>query len=494
MDRLNFYYKQLVAESDLDDAFDKAEAADRNIVKDNALWGVNSGGAVTKQGAPDLTVAIAAFVGYSKGGERLYTAGSTTVDVSQDVSSVSTAVATVGHSRWISIFAIPGRDYTDARTDGNGDPVYYDAAEAVTFRVVMGASGASPTRPAVIADGILIADISRAYGQTTIVNANIYTDRRETLIFDNQNTHTLAAGSIQDAFSQILVWWNDHITGADDRHTADVVEYGGGSAWADGTTNAAADVETTLDSIFSGLSSTTTGSSGAKKIGAELVTGTPLALLAGTVQSQISGLVSGVNSLHALVVKLAGTQTITGAKTFDDLNISTANPIKYTSRNITRAEGTFGAQFDPSQWEHTPLSLGAYRLRSLVTTAGATVAIPIHPPHNSTLSAVSARLVPDTGVHANAPATMPTVALVRVQRTGGSNTLSIGSVTDPTNSSGAAYEAAHQVNLTGLSATIDRTTYDYYVVVTNESGANSHTHLGVQGVTWTVAVTEQSIG
>ena len=496
MNRTNFYYQQLVAESDLDTAFDDVETSIRALAADLALWGVMSGCTVAAQGTPDLTVAVAGGTAYDKAGKRLKITGTQTVDVSVDFTSASTTVSTPGNSRWISVYLLTDRDDTDARVDGNDDTIYYSSAESYQFKVKKGEADVSPNKPSLLSDGILLADILRAYGDTTIVSGAINTDRREAQFALAGGSVDTKVGTIRDAVAAIMQAYDEHVTGAADPHPATAVEYAGGAAWADGVTNPAGTVEATLDSIFSRLASTTTSSSGARKLGSEAVSGATVALTAGTLQSQLVTLTAALNTLHTTVVKLSGSQTITGAKIFDDATFSTSNLIKYGARSVTRGFGVNGALFDGAIWE-TLNNGDVWTARSLGTTAGTNISqaivVPIDVPHNATITAASVRLVPNTG-HGAVPAGRPKLMLVRATRTGGTAGAVVGTVTDNVTSNVAAYETARQLNLTGLSTTTDRTTYEYFLAVEGESSTNALSHVGVSGFTVTFTVTEQDLG
>lgn len=491
MDRFDFFYQQLVAEADLDGAFDKVEAAIRFVAKDLALYGVASGLVVAEQDVPDLTVAVSAGIGYDKDGKRLSVSSTQSVDVSQDYAASSTAVTVAGQARWISVYLLTDRELTDPRVDGNDDTVYYDRAESFKFKVIKGASEVTPTRPTLLTDGILLADVYRVYGDTTITNAQIFTNRRELQINSIGSPRSLSVGTVREALVALLGYYNNHVTGGADQHPATAVSYAGGGNWADGTTNPADTVEATLDSFITKLSSISAGVAGVARIGADAVAGATVSLVAGTLSSQISAIVGALNTLHSTVVKLSGSQTITGAKIFDDLTLSVANLLKYAPRTITRVYSLDGAQFDSTKWEFTPTGTYSWRVRTTAVDANAHLTIPVRVPHNASISAVSARLVPNTG-HGALPV-QPTIRLVRMQRTGGSTETSLGSFQDNQGTVGA-YETAHQLNLTGLGVTVDNTAYDYAIVITGESGGNALTHLAIQGVTVTFAVSEQDIG
>lgn len=88
----------------------------------------------------------------------------------------------------------------------------------------------------------------------------------------------------------------DHINRTAHAHPATAIDYAGGPNWLDGTTNPAANVDATFDSIINDLIAQTAAHSGGHKIGAALTNSVTfpslvyLSLAAGTVKSQIDTL------------------------------------------------------------------------------------------------------------------------------------------------------------------------------------------------------------
>lgn len=321
--RKNFYFRQKVAENELDAAFAYAEDADRAQNVDLGFIGVASGAVVSPQGSPNLTVQVASGAAYDKLGRRCLIPTSQTVNAAQDFNAVTTAVTNPGNAKWISIFLLFDRTLTDPRVDGNSLTVYFDEAEGFAFKVVQSVEAPVPTRPSLDAEGLLLCDVYRAFGQTTITAPNIDTTRREAAFTVSGTPRAINRGKVTEAIGDLLGWLNNHFTGAADRHAAAAVDYAGGTTWADATTNPATTVELQIDKIIADLRSSTSSNSGAHKIGADAQTSGSFSLSAGTLRSQLGALLGFFNTLDAAVVKLAGTQTVTGAKTFS--NLITAN-------------------------------------------------------------------------------------------------------------------------------------------------------------------------
>lgn len=311
--RKDFFFKQLVTEAELDAAFDGLENADRNLAIDLNLVGIAYGLEVTQQAVPNLTVQVAGpGAAYDQLGERMVITATQNVDLSVDENSVSTTVSTPGNSRILSVFLKFRRLLTDLRTDGNSLPVYFDRAESFEFKVAMGAEAASPVAPALRSDQILLADVTRAFGQTTFVNANISTTRRQHMFKTTASTSglTVNQGRLIQAFQSLV----DQIGGQSGSGGAGVMGIGARTTWLGGRTNPAATLFAAIDKIITDLAATTASDDGAERIGAQ-VSGN---LTAGSVRSQLDELdtekakLAGGNSFSG-TQSIAGQVTITGA-------------------------------------------------------------------------------------------------------------------------------------------------------------------------------------
>lgn len=118
--------------------------------------------------------------------------------------------------------------------------------------------------------------------------------------------------------------------------------YGGGSAWADGTTNPATTVEAQLDKIISDLS----GTGGTAKIGGATV-GSDLA--ANPLAVQVSNLATGW-------LKLDRDNTVSGAQTFQK-NTIVGGSLTVGNQLLAFADFTFTADHTTSQFTHAAHSL-----------------------------------------------------------------------------------------------------------------------------------------
>lgn len=277
-DRFDYFFRQKVTETELDDGFAALENADRAQNVDLNLIGIASSAVVTEHsGVPDLTVDISgSSIVYDKLGERIAWGPTQTVDVSVDENAVSTAVTVPGNEKIVSVFAKFTRILTDPRIDGNSVTVYFNQAEGFEFVVRQGAEGAAPATPVALdATYILLADVRRSFGQTQILNSDItgptgtytaITDRREDMFKYSAGAFTIAVGTAEESDTALLTLLNAHIVNPN-AHPASAIDWAGGAAWLDGVTNPAATVEVQLDKIITDLTSQVATTSGANKLG-----------------------------------------------------------------------------------------------------------------------------------------------------------------------------------------------------------------------------------
>jgi len=333
-DRFNWFFRQLVSESEMDGADSALEGADRNFAVDFEFGVGTLGseyGGITTSGL-DLVVAIVgatqpvatgvrvyAGVAYDSSGRRVphspvsYStidarrAGSTTIGETglmllpdgPDIQPLA------GFERWLSIFIVSGRLLDDPRIDGAGDPVYYEEGESFQFYVKAGALYALSGAPAIpdppLESGkVLLADlkITNTGGDLEYQTPDVQR-RQDWLRATSVATFpyfTLVAGNPRFAIREVLRYLNQHVAGLAGRQLASTIDYEGGSPWIDGTTNPATSVEGQLDKIIEDLKKQTAGTSGAHKIGAAAVAGAPLSLIASSPATQIAAIVARYNN------------------------------------------------------------------------------------------------------------------------------------------------------------------------------------------------------
>jgi hypothetical protein len=295
-DRLDYFFRQRVTEAELDLGFELLERADRNLAADLGFVGVVAGAVVSQHApVPDLTVDVSGpGAAYDQLGERVFFSSLQNVNVAQDDNGVSTAVAAGGNEKIVSVFVKFERSLSDPRVDGNSLTVFFRRDESFRFIVAQGAEAPAGTAlpPPLRSDAILLADVTRTFGQTQILNANISTARRQDAFVVAGSPRSLRRGRTLEAVSDLLALYNAHVSGAGDLHLASAVQYAGGGTWADGTTNPATTVEAQLDKIVADLAAT----SGAPKVGAAATAGAPNSLSTGSVKSQLDALLGFINA------------------------------------------------------------------------------------------------------------------------------------------------------------------------------------------------------
>lgn len=301
MQRRSFYYLQQVTYQQLNSAFDDAENGLKNAVVDASTEGVAFALSVVQHSPLNLTVDVTGpGVAYDKNGLRVAVPSTQNVNCAVDYLSVSTAVAGGGNSKILSLFAVFKRNPQTPQTDGNGATVYFDQNESFELRVVQGAEAPSPSAPALLADGILLADITIAFGTTQITSGMInLTGRREDVYVASNGTVSVRRGRPQDVVSDLVTYLGQHFAGTANKHAAAAIDYAGGAAWPDGTTNPAATAEAQFDKFISDLSSTVSTTSGTAKIGADQITAGTVTLANGTARSQLLSLIQAANHNYA---------------------------------------------------------------------------------------------------------------------------------------------------------------------------------------------------
>ena len=321
MNLYNWYYLQLVSEAHLDQGFAWAEQAVQDLAADNELIGLLTGGSITEQSpTPDLTVDAAALTATSSTGERIRVPTTQMLDVSLDYLGSSTAVASGGNTKIVSVFAYFDRSLSDPKTDGNSTTVMFQMSESYAFKVVQGAESAStPTPPALEVGKVLLADITLAYGQTQIQTVDISFARTEWAFKLSAGALTVDEGTAEASDQALLTHLNNHVTGAASKHPATAIDYAGGPAWADGTTNPATTMEAQTDKIISELSAQTGADDGGLKIGREAYSGGNIPLTIGTVASQFEELADEAGGL-TLTQAWTGVNTWSAKTIYDTLD------------------------------------------------------------------------------------------------------------------------------------------------------------------------------
>ncbi len=292
MNRKDFYFRELVTEAELDEAFDGAESADRNFALANdfaqkangsnipfsspdtgdfnsLLGGITKGLNITVSG---LGATVSEGTAWDCLGRRVCLTAPLTVDLSttgdtsigfggaaSGVGSISTAPS-AGQFRWILLQVFFNRLLTDPREDGNLATVYFDSAESFQFKVKASASSATPTIPGGDANCIILGAFKRNdAGAITVEDYStrgdwirtfaaystdpLPTDQTEdgttTDVNFIQGTPRTAIIKLRNAINMSTVNYAGHInqSAPQDKHAAKNIDFNATTAnWADGTT------------------------------------------------------------------------------------------------------------------------------------------------------------------------------------------------------------------------------------------------------------------
>ncbi len=295
-DRLDYYFRQRVTEAELDLGFAQLEQADHDLAADLGFVGVLANAVISQHApVPDLTVDVSGpGAALDPQGQRIFFSALQRVSLAQDENGVSTAPSGAGLEKVVALFVRFERALSDPRVDGNSLTVFFRRDES--FRFVVAQGGEAPAGeaipPPLRSDAILLADITRTFEQTQILNANISTARRQDAFVAVGSPRSLRRGRTLEALVDLLSFYNAHATGTADRHAASAIDYAGGGPWADGTQNPSATVEAQLDKLIADLSAT----AGALRVGAGATASSPNSLADGSVKSQLDALLGFLNA------------------------------------------------------------------------------------------------------------------------------------------------------------------------------------------------------
>jgi hypothetical protein len=368
-DRLDYFFRQRVTEAELDLGFELLERADRNLAADLGFVGVLANAAVSQHApVPDLTVDVSGPASIlDQAGQRIFFSSLQNEDVAQDSSGVSTAVATAGNERIVSVFVAFDRLLSDPRIDGNSLTVYFRRDESFRFIVAQGAEApaGSALPPPLRSDAILLADVMRRFDQTQILAADVSIARRQEAFVADGSPRSIRCGRPLEAITDLLSYVNAHLNGTTDRHPASAIDFAGSSPWADGTPNPPATVEEQIDKLVADLAATT----GAPKVGAAATAGAPLSLAAGSVKSQVDALLGHLNAhIVSGPAHAAAVITYAGGGTWAD---GTPNPATTVEAQLDKlvsdlAATTGAPKVGAAATAGTPTSLPAGTVKSQV--------------------------------------------------------------------------------------------------------------------------------
>lgn len=168
MDRSDFYYRQIVTEGEMDQAFDDCENADRDIIEmlcKSGGWGVFDGLALTQQTVPDLTLSLSAGTAYDEQGRRIYLSAPTNIDFASLVDPTN--------SRRVRVEAEVTTTESDPRLDGNSNPLNYRLTESITVSLNAGPADGSNNIPARTTNKVSLGVVFLAAAETTLLTTDV---------------------------------------------------------------------------------------------------------------------------------------------------------------------------------------------------------------------------------------------------------------------------------------------------------------------------------
>lgn len=304
-DRCDFFFKQLVQENELDLAFDQLESADHNLASDIGIFGIVGGAQpIPHEPIPNLTVDLTGpGRSYDRLGQRIYFGADQNVNCSVDFTGIPTDVSTSGNERWLGIFLRFDRKRSDPRTDGNSQQVFFRRDEHFQILVRQGAEAPIGTASKVPLqdEEILVCDIRRTAGQTQIVEADVDKTRRQAFVFSEGSAVEIDPShwdhispiepTVQGAFDSVDSVFDDHFKGVNPHRARDIL-------FSPFSYIGARDVQNAIVELVVELEATSSANPGASRIGAKIMSGTPVSLPTGTVDSHLAGLLSALNNHH----------------------------------------------------------------------------------------------------------------------------------------------------------------------------------------------------
>jgi hypothetical protein len=302
--RTDFFFRQRVTEAELDLAFELLEKADRDLVSDLGIVGIIAGAVPAPHApVPDLSVDLTAPAkAYNQLGERIFFGAGQTVGVAVDLDGLPTEVTTAGSERWVGVFLRFRRQLSDPRTDGNSQQVFFrrDESFELVVRQAAPAPAGSAQRVPLQPDELLVCEVKRRPGQTQIVSADIDTSRRQVFVFADASAISVVTGgwgllaptapTVQATFDEVDAELRSHVLGTARRHPATQIDV------APRTFITSTNVQAAIHELIDDLSSTVANAAGALRIGADAVAGTPNALPAASVDSQLASLLGFINT------------------------------------------------------------------------------------------------------------------------------------------------------------------------------------------------------
>lgn len=197
-DRVDFYFQQRVSEAELDLAFEQLEQADHDLAADLKIHGIISG-AVPMEHAPvaDLSIDLTSPTrAYDHLGQRIYIGTDQRIDCAVDFVGRLTQVNSPGNEKWLGVFLKFERKLADPRIDGNSKQIYFrrDESFQIIVRQAPEMPGGTGLRTELAEDELLLCDLRLVHGQTQLKNADINLNRRQAFVFADASAVSVESG------------------------------------------------------------------------------------------------------------------------------------------------------------------------------------------------------------------------------------------------------------------------------------------------------------
>lgn len=265
MNLFDWYFGQLVSEGQMDQAFDNAQQADRDVVSDFGFIGITDG-LIGTPGTGAKEIDITAGTAYDNSGRRIRVAAPQLADLSVDSDGAPITNPAAGNILWTAVFAKFDLALSNVQVDGTGTEVLFNIDESFELIVRQAPEDipSSATRPIGNPDEVKLFDVKIEETTTTIPAPNID-------ITNKQFAFDAVVGSLEVREGKIVDFAVGLLT---------VIAGGGGAAgigfdpantaaqWA--LVAAATNVQEAIDGLTDDLEdSTGVGSSGQDRIGAD---------------------------------------------------------------------------------------------------------------------------------------------------------------------------------------------------------------------------------
>jgi|GEM_PF-2964644 len=194
MDRLNFYSGQLVNHNDLNTLENNIENKDKELTQKLIGYGIVEGFNVVSNSPADLTVLVNPGYAVDQYGQTIKLLIQKQVNLAPYVPS--------SNKRYVTLYAKFARKEYETRTNDIGEELKYRQDEDCEIVIAVGEVGATPVKPNIPSEGVLLADVLLSSGQTQITT--IDNTRRQSLInmlihqIDKNNPHQVKLSQLAD--------------------------------------------------------------------------------------------------------------------------------------------------------------------------------------------------------------------------------------------------------------------------------------------------------